>query len=483
MSYEPVIGLEIHVELGTNSKLFCACPAEFGAEPNANTCPVCLGLPGALPVLNAKAVEYAVRAALALNCRVSTFSKFDRKNYFYPDLPKGYQISQYDLPLAYGGFVEIALEGSRKRIGIRRVHLEDDAGKLLHEGSPQGTVAEAVSSLVDYNRCGVPLIEIVSEADLRSPEEARAYLEELKSILQYTGVSDCKMEEGSLRVDCNISLRPAGEERLGIPVELKNLGSFRSAQRALAYEVTRQAEILDRGGKVARETRHWDEARSISVSLREKEEAQDYRYFPDPDLVPMVPDPEWVWQIKTSLPELPQQRRERLVNAYGLSPYDAAVITASPVMADFYEDVVKAGAGAKPAANWVMGEIFRYLKARGLEAEDIPITPGHLAELLSMVETGTISVKIAKSIFDEMCDTRKEPRELVRAKGLLQIGAEEELVPVIDGVIASNPGVVADYRAGKERALGFLVGQVMKATQGRANPQLANRLLVERLAL
>lgn len=481
MGYETVIGLEIHVELATASKLFCACRVEFGAPPNANTCPVCLGLPGSLPVLNAKAVEHAVKAALALNCRVAAFSKFDRKNYFYPDLPKGYQTSQYDLPVATQGLVDLAVGEVARRVGIRRVHLEDDAGKLLHEGPAQATVAEAVSSLVDYNRAGVPLIEIVSEADLRSPEEARAFLEEVKTILQYTGVSECKMEEGSLRVDCNISLRPFGQASYGTPVELKNLGSFRSAQRALAFEIGRQAQVLDRGGRVVRETRHWDDARGVSITLREKEEAQDYRYFPDPDLLPMVFDPGWVQGMWDALPELPRQRRRRLVESYGLSPYDAGVITASAPLADFYESTVRAGAGAKAAANWVMGELLRYLNAQGTQAGEFPTTPGHLAELLAMVEAGRLSGSMAKSVFEQMCLTGQAPSQLVRLKGLEQVGDQAELAPIIEQVLAENPGVAKDYRAGKEKALGFLVGQVMKKTQGRAHPQLVNQWLAERL--
>ncbi|HAI21405.1 MAG TPA: Asp-tRNA(Asn)/Glu-tRNA(Gln) amidotransferase GatCAB subunit B [Clostridiales bacterium UBA8153] len=481
MRYEAVIGLEIHVELATASKLFCACRVEFGAPPNANTCPVCLGLPGSLPVLNAKAVEHAVKAALALNCRVAAVSKFDRKNYFYPDLPKGYQISQYDLPVASRGLVEVVVGEVTRRVGIRRVHLEDDAGKLVHEGPAQATVAEAVSSLVDYNRAGVPLIEIVSEADLRSPEEARVFLEEVKTLLQYTAVSECKMEEGSLRVDCNISLRPCGQTTYGTPVELKNLGSFRSAQRALAYEIERQAQLLDEAGRVVRETRHWDEARGVSIALREKEEAQDYRYFPDPDLLPMVFDPGWVERMRAALPELPRQRWRRLVESYGLSPYDAGVITASQALADFYEDTVRAGAGAKAAANWVMGELLRYLNAQGTPAGEFPTTPDHLAELLALVEAGRISGTMAKSVFEEMCRTRQAPSQLVQSKGLEQLGDRTELAPVIEQVLAENPGVAADYRAGKEKALGFLVGQVMRKTQGRAHPRLVNQWLAERL--
>jgi aspartyl-tRNA(Asn)/glutamyl-tRNA(Gln) amidotransferase subunit B len=479
--YEPVIGLEIHVELATASKLFCACRVEFGAPPNTHTCPVCLGLPGSLPVLNAKAVEYAVRAGLALNCRVAACSKFDRKNYFYPDLPKGYQISQYDLPVATQGLVEVEVGGLVRRVGIRRVHLEDDAGKLLHEGAAQATVAQAVSSLVDYNRAGVPLIEIVSEADLRSPEEARAFLEEVKTILQYTDVSECRMEEGSLRVDCNISLRPSGHTPYGTPVELKNLGSFRSAQRALTFEIGRQAQVLDQGGRVVRETRHWDEARGVSIALREKEEAQDYRYFPDPDLLPMRFDPGWVEGMRDALPELPQPRRRRLVESYGLSPYDSGVLTASLALADFYEGTVRAGAGAKAAANWVMGELLRYLNAQGAQAGEFPITPEQLAELLAMVDAGRISGTMAKSVFEDMCLTRQSPSQLVRSKGLELVGEKAELAPVIEEVLAAHPGVAADYRAGKERALGFLVGQVMKKTQGRAHPQLVNQWLAERL--
>ncbi len=482
MGYEAAIGLEIHVELSTRSKLFCGCAVAFGAEPNSLTCPVCLGLPGSLPILNREAVEYGIRAALALNVEVAGFSKFDRKNYFYPDLPKGYQISQYDLPLGRAGHLDLDLEdGGTRRVCIRRVHLEEDAGKLLHEGAAQARVAEATSSLVDHNRCGVPLLEIVTEPDFRSPTAARAFLEELRSILQYTGVSDCKLEEGSLRVDCNVSVRPAGTGELGTPVELKNLGSFRAVQRALGYEIERQIAVLEGGSEVRRETRHWDEARNVSVPGRVKETADDYRYFPDPDLVPLVLDPTWVERIRRDLPEMPRQRQARFVQDHGLSPYDARVLTTSPAMARFYEETVALGVDPKQAANWIMGELFRYLNVRGLEPEDNPLTPRHLADLITMVEQATISGKIAKAIFDRMCDTKELPEEIVRREGLSQIVTDEVLLPVIDEVLDRHVDVVADYRAGKERALGFLVGQVMKATRGRANPQVVNRLLTLRL--
>jgi len=471
--FEPVIGLEVHAELSTRSKIYCGCPTSFGAEPNTHVCPVCLGLPGVLPVLNRIAVEYAVRAALALNCSISGISRFHRKNYFYPDLPKAYQISQYDVPLATGGFVDIETGGGRKRIGLKRLHLEEDAGKLLHQGS----IAESPHSLVDYNRCGVPLIEIVSEPDIRSPEEARAYLLRLKSVLQYTGVSDCKMEEGSLRVDANVSVRPRGSTAFGTRTELKNIGSFRSVVRGLEYEIRRQIEVIRGGGEVVQETRHWDEARGVTVSLRGKEEAHDYRYFPEPDLVPLVLDEEWVEAIRRSLPELPEERRARFVKEYGLPDYDAGVLTASPRMADFYEECVRLSRDPKAVSNWIMGELMRYLNANNLEIEDARVKPRHIAVLLELIEKGTISGKIGKAIFDEMCETGEMPDIIVKNKGLLQISDESEIEAAVRKAIDENPKVVADFRAGKDKALTFLVGQVMKATRGRANPEVVNRLL------
>ena len=473
--YETVIGLEVHVELKTESKMFCHCPTTFGAEPNTQVCPVCLGLPGVLPVVNRKAIEYAVMVSLALNCEIAPYSKFDRKNYFYPDLPKGYQISQYDLPLARRGYLDLEVNGRRKRIGIRRVHMEEDTGKLFH---PEDG---AEYSLVDLNRAGVPLLEIVSEPDIRSPEEARLYLTRLKAIIQYTGVSDVKMEEGSLRCDANVSLRPRGSEEYGTMTEIKNLNSFRSVQKALEYEVERHRRILEDGGRVVRETRGWVEGRGITVPLRGKEEAQDYRYFPEPDLVPLVLDREWVEEIRRRLPELPDQRRRRFVEEYGLPEYDAGVLTASRDLADFYEETVRLFPQPKVVSNWVMGDLMAYLNTRNLEIRKLPVTPASLARMLRMIEEGTISGKIAKTVLEEMCATGQEPEAVVREKGLVQITDEAEIAALADRVISENPSVAEDYRKGKDKAIGFLVGQVMKYSQGRANPALVNRLLREKL--
>ena len=477
--YEVVIGLEIHAELLTESKVFCGCGTEFGREPNTQVCPVCLGLPGTLPVLNRKALELAVKAGLALNCEISRFSKFDRKNYFYPDLPKAYQISQYDLPLCRRGWVEFEAEGGVRRVGITRVHLEEEAGKSLHSGE---NILGSEYSLLDYNRAGIPLIEIVTEPDLRSPEEARLFLEELRAILVYTGVSDCKMEEGSLRCDANISLRPAGSKQLGTKTEVKNLNSFRAVQRALEYEVKRQAAILDAGGRVEQETRHWNEQRGVTVAMRSKEDAHDYRYFPDPDLVPVVLTVEEIERWREELPELPAEKRRRFQEEYGLPAYDAGVLTQSMAVADFFESVVALYDDPKAVSNWVMGEVLRLLNEAGIELEEARIRPEDLASLLRLIEKGTISHSVAKEVFEEVFKTGKDPAEIVREKGLEQISDESELEAVIDTVIAEHPGPVQDVLAGKEKAIGFLVGQVMKLTRGKANPQRANELLRKKLA-
>ncbi len=475
--YEAVIGLEVHVELKTKTKIFCHSTTEFGGEPNSHVCPVCLGLPGVLPVLNKKVLEYAVRAGLALNCKIAGFSKFDRKNYYYPDLPKNYQISQYDLPIAEHGYLDIELDGQTKRVGITRVHMEEDAGKLVH----QGTISTSPYSLVDYNRTGVPLIEIVSEPDMRSPEEARAYVDKLKAIIQYTGVSDCKMEEGSLRCDANVSVRPVGSAEFGTKAEIKNMNSFKALQKAVAYEIERQIEVLEEGGRVVQETRTWDEGKGITLSMRSKEEAHDYRYFPDPDLVPMIIDPAWVDEIRQSLPELPDQRKDRYVREMGLPPYDAGVITATKEMADYFEECLNHYPNAKVAGNWIMGDLSRLLNAGNLDISQCKISPGQLAGMLNLMDKGTISGKIAKTVFEEMFATGKDPEQIVKEKGLTQISDEGAVASVVDQVIADNPKVVEDYRAGKDKAMGFLVGQVMKATRGKANPELVNRLLKEKL--
>jgi len=470
--YETVIGLEVHVELQTKSKIFCGCPTEFGAPPNTHTCPICLGHPGVLPVTNRQAVEFAIKAALALNCEISRETKFDRKNYFYPDLPKAYQISQYDQPIGYNGWIDIEVNGETKRIGITRLHLEEDAGKLMH--SEFGG-----ESLVDFNRVGVPLLEIVSEPDIRSPEEARAYLEKLKAIIQYTGVSDVRMEQGSLRCDANVSIRPVGQKEFGTKTELKNMNSFRNVQLALEYEVQRQKEVLESGGKIVQETRRWDEGGRKTVSMRSKEEAHDYRYFPDPDLVRMQISEEWIEAVRASIPELPDARQARYVNQYGLSKEDAAVITMSKDMADFFDETVKTGADPKSAANWLMTDLLAYLNANDAALADVKLTPQGLGEMIKLIENGTISSKIAKTVFKEMLETGKEPKQIVEEKGLVQISDEGALRKIVVEVVNANPQAVADYKAGNSKAIAFFVGQVMKQTKGKANPPMVNKLLQE----
>ncbi|HJV47418.1 MAG TPA: Asp-tRNA(Asn)/Glu-tRNA(Gln) amidotransferase subunit GatB [Bacillota bacterium] len=474
MKYETVIGLEVHAELSTKSKIFCGCSTEFGAPPNTHTCPICLGHPGVLPVLNQKAVEFAIKASLALNCTIPEESKFDRKNYFYPDLPKAYQISQYDQPIGQNGWIDIEVNGETKRIGITRLHLEEDAGKLIHAEGGYATLA-------DYNRVGVPLVEIVSEPDIRTPEEARAYLEKLKSIIQYCEVSDVKMEQGSLRCDANISLRPYGQEAFGTRAELKNMNSFRNVQRGLEYEQQRQAEVLDRGELVVQETRRWDDANARTISMRGKEEAHDYRYFPDPDLVKIKISRDWVEEIRSSIPELPHERRARYIEAYELSPQDAEVLTASKDISNFFQEAVSTGADAKTTSNWVMGELMGYLNASQLELKDVQITAKGLGEMINLIQKGTISTKIAKTVFKEMIETGKEPAKIVEEKGLVQISDVSEIAKMVADIVAANPQAVADFHAGQDRAIGFLVGQVMKATKGKANPGMVNQLLQQEL--
>lgn len=474
MEFETVIGLEVHSELSTKTKIFCGCSTEFGAPPNTHTCPICLGHPGVLPVLNKQALEFAIKASLALNCKIADVSKFDRKNYFYPDLPKAYQISQYDQPIGEHGWIDIEVNGQTKRIGITRLHLEEDAGKLVHADGSN-------ASLADFNRVGTPLIEIVSEPDLRSPEEARAYLEKLKAIIQYCEVSDVKMEEGSLRCDANISLRPVGQEEFGTRAELKNMNSFRNVQKGLEYEEWRQADILRSGGEVVQETRRWDDANNKTLSMRGKEEAHDYRYFPDPDLVKLKIDRAWVEEIKATIPELPDARQARYVEQYGLPTYDAGVITMSKDVSDFFDAAVKTGADAKGVANWVMGELMAYLNANNLEIKDAKISSEGLGEMVKLIDKGTISSKIAKTVFKEMMETGKSPEKIVEEKGLVQISDEGELKRIVEEIVAANPQSVADYKAGKDRAIGFLVGQIMKATKGKANPGVVNQLLKDAL--
>ncbi|RAV17661.1 Asp-tRNA(Asn)/Glu-tRNA(Gln) amidotransferase subunit GatB [Paenibacillus contaminans] len=470
--YETVVGLEVHVELHTKSKIFCGCSTEFGAPPNTHTCPVCLGHPGVLPVLNRQAVEYAMKAATALNCQVATHTKFDRKNYFYPDSPKAYQISQYDKPVGEHGWIDIEVNGETKRIGITRLHLEEDAGKLTH-------VDGGYASLVDFNRVGTPLIEIVSEPDIRTPEEAKAYLEKLKAIMEYCDVSDVKMEQGSLRCDANISIRPWDQKEFGTRAELKNMNSFRGVQRGLEYEEERQAEVLDGGGQVVQETRRWDEAQGKTISMRGKEEAHDYRYFPDPDLVSVIIDDEWKARIQASIPELPDARRARYMSEYGLPEYDAGVLTSSKKIADLFEEALQSTKDAKAASNWIMGDLLGYLNQNGLEFADVKLTGQGLGEMIALIEKGTISGKIAKTVFKAMIETGKAPQKIVEEQGLVQISDEGAIMTVIEQVIANNPQSVADFKAGKEKAVGFLVGQVMKEMKGKANPGLANKLILE----
>jgi len=475
--YETVIGLEVHVELKTRSKIFCDCTTEFGGDPNTHVCPVCLGLPGTLPVVNKTVVEYAIRAALAINCQIAGFSRFHRKNYYYPDMPKNYQISQYDLPIAFNGYLDVDLDGQARRIGISRLHIEEDAGKLVH----QSAITTTSYSLVDYNRAGIPLIEIVSEPDIRSPEEARRYMEKLRTIILYTGISDCKMEEGSLRCDANISLRPVGSTEFGVKTEIKNLNSFKALQRALTYEVQRQTEILRRGGRIVQETRTWDEGQGITIPLRSKEFVHDYRYFPDPDLVPMLIDQAWVDHIRRSLPELPDHRRQRYIEELGLPEYDASLLTETKELADYFEECVRFYPNPKTVSNWIMGDLSRLMNTNAEDISSCRIKPEQLGSLLQLIDQGTISGKIAKGVFEEMFATGKSPEVIVKEKGLLQISDEGVIAAVVDEVLANNPKSVEDFKAGKEKAIGFLVGQVMKATKGKANPGLVNRLLKEKL--
>ncbi len=475
MEYEPVIGLEVHAQLLTRSKIFCGCSTTFGGAPNSHTCPVCLGMPGVLPVLNRMVVEFAMKMALATGCRISAECSFARKNYFYPDLPKGYQISQYAYPLAEHGQVEIELNGGRKRIGITRIHMEEDAGKLMHdEHNP--------SSYVDLNRTGVPLIEIVSEPDMRSSEEAAAYLKRLHETLVYLEICDGNMEEGSFRCDANVSIRPKGREAFGTRTELKNMNSFRNVQRALDYEIKRQQYVLDDGGEVVQETRLWDDGQGVTHSMRSKEEAHDYRYFPDPDLVPLAISGVWIEDVRKGLPELPLEKRERFVSRYQIPPYDAGVLTSSRALADYYEEVVRLSGQPKVASNWVMGDVLRFLNEEKRDIRECPIKASALAAMIDLIGKGAISGKMAKEVVEEMYKTGKAPEGVIREKGMVQITDEKQLSETIAAVIAANPEQLVQYRTGKEKLFGFFVGQVMKATQGKANPQLINDLLKKMLA-
>lgn len=474
MKYETVIGLEVHAELKTNTKIYCGCKNEFGGEPNTHTCPICSGMPGTLPVLNKRVVDYAIKAGLAMNCSITKYGKQDRKNYFYPDLPKAYQISQFDLPLCQHGYIDILVEGQTRRIGITRIHIEEDAGKLVHDDYGN-------TSMADYNRCGVPLIEIVTEPDLRSPEEARVFLETLKSILEYTEVSDCKMQEGSLRCDVNLSLRPEGQEEYGTRCEMKNINSFRAAVRSMEYEQKRQAEVLNDGGVIDQETRRWDDVKGISTVMRTKEDAQDYRYFPEPDLLPIIVSDEWIEEIRKTIPELPEQRRSRYVEEYGLPEYDAFILTSSKKTADFFDQTVTLGASPKTVSNWLMGDIAKLVNDHELEAGDIPFTPAHLAALIALIEKGAISNSAAKKVLNEMFNNPEEPEKIVDRLGLSQVSDEGAIMQMIQDVMAQNAQSVADYKAGKDKAMGYLVGQVMRVSRGKANPQIINKLLKEAL--
>lgn len=474
MDYEAVIGLEVHAQLQTQSKIFCSCSTKFGAPPNTHTCPVCLGMPGVLPVLNWQVVEFALKMALATNCRIASVSRFARKHYFYPDLPKGYQISQYELPLAEHGWVEIGVEGEKNRIGITRIHLEEDAGKLIHdEGRPV--------SYVDFNRTGVPLIEIVGDPDLRSPEEATAYLRKLRELVRYLEICDGNMEEGSLRCDANISLRQPGQEGFGVKTELKNMNSFRHVQRALEYEIRRQTALLLDGEAVVQETRLWNEAKGVTLSMRGKEEAHDYRYFPDPDLVPVAIDAAWVKRVKDGLPELPDAKRARFQEQYGLPAYDAGVLTASRNLAAYFEACLASFPQPKTVSNWIMVELLRELKQDEREIDACPLPPEGLAELLKLIADGTISAKMGKDVFEEAYRTGRAPKTIVAEQGLAQVSDEGALRKVVGVVLERHPGEVAKYKAGQTKVLGFLVGQVMRETRGQANPQKVNQLFLEML--
>ena len=474
MEYDIVIGMEIHAELATKSKIFCSCSTTFGADENTHACPVCLGMPGVLPVLNEKVVEYAARAGLALNCHIANFSKMDRKNYFYPDLPKAYQTSQFDLPICTGGVVDIEVEGEKKEIGITRIHIEEDAGKLLHE-SADGT-------LVDVSRCGVPLIEIVTEPDIRGAEEARVFAEKIRNILEYVGVSDCKMEEGSIRFDVNLSVKEKGSDVLGTRTEMKNLNSFRALVRAVQYESKRQIIELKKGHRIIQETRKWDDVKGVSSSMRSKEEAHDYRYFPEPDLVPIVITDETIDQIKSGLPELPEAKRARYVAEYKLPDYDAGVLTASKVTAKFFEETVALYDEPKQISNWLMVDIPAMLKEKELSMENIPFTPAELAELLKLIKDGTISGTIGKKVLVKMFEEDKNPKAIVEENNWAQMSDTSELEGIIAQIIEDNPKSIEDIGAGNQKAYGFLTGQVMKATKGQANPQVANKIIRELVA-
>ncbi len=474
MNYETVIGLEVHAELNTKTKIYCSCANEFGAEPNTKCCPICSGMPGVLPSLNEKVVESCVKAGLAMNCEITEYSKQDRKNYFYPDLPKAYQISQFDLPLCHDGYVDIYVNGETKRIGITRIHIEEDAGKLIHG-------LDGKESFADYNRCGVPLIEIVTEPDFRSPEEAHVFLETLRNILLFIGVSDCKMQEGSLRCDVNVSVRPEGQKKLGTRSEMKNVGTFKGAVKAMEFERDRQIAILEQGGTIQQETRRWDDAKGESVLLRSKEDAHDYRYFPEPDIMPIHIQAETVEEIRKTIPELPNEKFKRYMDEYGLSEYDASLIAFHIYFAEFFEKCIQEGGNPKAISNWCLGDISKILKQKEQEADASPFAPKALVELTKLVEADKISNTSAKKVLDRMFETDKSPETLVEEMGLLQISDNSFLEGIVDEVMAENPDTPAQYKNGKTNVLGFLVGQVMKKSKGKANPQMVNPMIKERL--
>jgi aspartyl-tRNA(Asn)/glutamyl-tRNA(Gln) amidotransferase subunit B len=478
MKYEPVIGLEVHAQLLTAAKIFCGCSTQFGRAPNENTCPVCTGFPGVLPVLNEKVVEFAIKAGLATHCDIAPSSVLARKNYFYPDLPKGYQISQYELPVCAHGYIDVEIDSASKRVRLTRIHMEEDAGKNIHD-------AHGDASLVDLNRAGVPLLEIVSEPDMRSAAEAGAYLRTLRTILQYLGVCDGNMEEGSFRCDANVSVRPAGSQALGTKIEIKNLNSFKAVERAIEYEIERQSDTLEEGGKLIQETRLWDEQREATRSMRSKESAHDYRYFPDPDLLPILIDAAWIEAVRASLPELPALRRNRFIKEYGLPAYDAELLTGRKDVADYFESAMKTHANAKALGNWIVGDLFRVLKERRLDdqlyVEHWPVSAEQLAELVQLIDQGKISGKIAKTVFEAMLDSDHPPRQIVAERGLEQVSDSGSIEAAVDQVLAASAKQVEQFRSGNEKVYGYLVGQIMKATQGKANPQLVNQLLRAKL--
>ncbi|MFT8314487.1 MAG: Asp-tRNA(Asn)/Glu-tRNA(Gln) amidotransferase subunit GatB [Clostridium sp.] len=473
MEYEVVIGLEVHTELSTKTKIYCGCTTEFGGQPNTHVCPVCLGLPGALPHLNKRVVEYGIKAGLALNCSITKYGRMDRKNYFYPDCPKNYQISQDELPLCTDGYIEIELEdGSAKKIGIERIHIEEDAGKLLHTG---------VGTLVDFNRAGVPLAEIVSRPDLRSPKEAVQYLEKLKSILSCIGVSDCKMEEGSLRCDANISVMEKGSDKFGVRTEIKNMNSFKALDKALNYEIERQIAALENGEKLTQDTRRWDDNNNVTAIMRSKEFANDYRYFPEGDLVTLNIGDEWIEEIRKTIPELPYEKEARFVQQFKIPKYDAGVLTLTMSMADFFEKAALASGDAKAASNWLMGDISKIMKENAVWVEDLKFTPEQLAELIKLINSGTISNAIGKKVIVDMFDTGKDPKIVIEEKGLIQNSNEDEILKVVKNILDNNEKSIEDYKNGRKRVLGFIVGLVMKETKGKANPQIVNKLVNEEI--